>query len=252
MAAESLVALDGLVVHRGTFTLDIPHWEVGPGQVVGIVGPNGAGKTTLLESVAGLRPVDAGSVRVFGLDPWRQPELLRAALGFMSDDMPLFAMPIGRLMRTLSGYYATWDPELVERLLTTFDLNPAQRVGQLSRGQGTRLRLITAMAFRPRVLVLDEPAAGPRPGRAPGACRQRARRCASWPSCPQETGSVRCSLAAPGTAQHSSIAQRRRPGRTGLADVVLLPAFSAPSPSTSPTVAGFRPGRPSPARPCSR
>jgi ABC-2 type transport system ATP-binding protein len=60
----------------------------------------------------------------------------------------------------VSGYYPTWDADLVERLLAAFELDPSRKVHELSRGQGTRLRLLLAMAFRPRLLVLDEPAAG--------------------------------------------------------------------------------------------
>jgi len=160
MRATEWIGVNGLVVRRGSFTLEIPRWKVVPGQVVGLVGPNGAGKTTLLECLGGLRVIDDGTIRVFDLDPWRNPVRVRAELGFMSDDMPLFAMRIGGLLRMLSGYYKTWDRELVEELLGRFKLDPRKRVYELSKGQGTRLRLVTAMAFRPRVLLLDEPAAG--------------------------------------------------------------------------------------------
>ena len=60
----------------------------------------------------------------------------------------------------LSGYYRSWDPDLAADLLERFRLDPWAKVHELSRGQGTRLRLVTAMAFRPRLLVLDEPATG--------------------------------------------------------------------------------------------
>jgi ABC-2 type transport system ATP-binding protein len=154
-----LVEVRDLVVRRGRFALEIPAWSVEPGQVVGVVGPNGAGKTTLLESVAGLRPVDAGRVEVFGLDPWRRPRV-REALGFMSDDMALLDLRIDRLLRFVSGYYPTWDAALAGELLERFKLDASGKVGRLSKGQGTRIRLVLAMAFRPRVLVLDEPASG--------------------------------------------------------------------------------------------
>jgi ABC-2 type transport system ATP-binding protein len=78
----------------------------------------------------------------------------------MSDDLPLFDLKIGPLLRMLSGYYATWDKDLVEDLLERFKLDPRDNVRKLSKGQGTRIRLIAAMAFRPRVLLLDEPATG--------------------------------------------------------------------------------------------
>jgi len=128
--------------------------------VIGVVGPNGAGKTTLLESLAGLRPVTRGRLSVFGLDPWKQPVQVRSALGFMSDDMPLFPMRVGALLHLASGYYASWSPELVERLLVRLNVDPSRRVHELSRGEGTRVRLLLALAFQPRLLVLDEPATG--------------------------------------------------------------------------------------------
>jgi len=160
MTTTSLIELNNLEVKRGTFTLDIASWQVAPGQVIGLVGPNGAGKTTLLETLAGLRRKDAGSLSVLGADPWADPVTVRSSLGFMTDDMPVFHMRIGPLMRMLSGYYSTWDAALVDELLERFKLDPRQKTSALSRGQGTRLRLVTAMAFRPRLLLLDEPAAG--------------------------------------------------------------------------------------------
>jgi ABC-2 type transport system ATP-binding protein len=160
MTTTTLIELRRLRVRRDSFTLELPDWRVGPGEVIGLVGPNGAGKTTLLETLAGLRRRSGGELEVLGADPWRDPVTVRSALGFMSDDMPVFDMRIGPLLRLLSGYYHSWDDELVEELLERFKLDPAQKISRLSRGQGTRLRLITAMAFRPRLLLLDEPAAG--------------------------------------------------------------------------------------------
>ena len=103
MDASDLVDVRGLVVRRGAFSLEVPTFRVAAGEVVGVVGPNGAGKTTLLEAIAGLRPVHDGLLRVFGLDPWAQPVAVRSALGFMSDDMPLFELRVDRLLQMLSG-----------------------------------------------------------------------------------------------------------------------------------------------------
>lgn len=160
MKTHDLIEVEKLEIRRGSFTLGVTGWRVAPGEVIGLVGPNGAGKTTLLESVAGIRSVDGGAVRVFGLDPRSEPVRVRSALGFMSDDMPLFAMRVGALLRMLSGYYDTWDRDLVQQMVERFRIDPGKHVSELSRGQGTRLRLIVAMAFRPRLLLLDEPAAG--------------------------------------------------------------------------------------------
>jgi ABC-2 type transport system ATP-binding protein len=156
-----LVDVRDLLVVRGPFRLEVPGWTVAPGQVIGLVGPNGAGKTTLLETIAGLRPPERGRVHVLGgIDPWDEPVRARSALGFMSEDMPLFQMKVGALLKMLSGYYPSWDAKLADSLLERFSLDPGRKVSTLSRGEGTRLRLVTAMAFRPRLLVLDEPAGG--------------------------------------------------------------------------------------------
>jgi ABC-2 type transport system ATP-binding protein len=160
MKPDSLVSAENLVVRRGRFALRVPQWNVAAGEVVGIVGPNGAGKTTLLETIAGFRYADAGRMSVFGFDPWRDPVDVRLSLGFMADDLPIFGMRIADLLRTLSGYYATWDQDLAQEMLRRFELDPKKNTTQLSRGEGTRVRLLAAMAFRPRLLVLDEPAAG--------------------------------------------------------------------------------------------
>jgi ABC-2 type transport system ATP-binding protein len=159
MDATDLVHIQGMVVRRGAFRLEVPAWRVEPGQVVGIVGPNGAGKTTLLETVAGLRTANAGSVRVFGLDPWAHPVEVRSAFGFMSDDMAVFELRVDRLLRMVSGYYPSWDGDFARQLVERFAIDTRKKAGELSRGEGTRLRLVMAMAFRPRLLVLDEPAA---------------------------------------------------------------------------------------------
>ncbi len=160
MNADSLVSAENLVVRRGSFTLRVPQWQVAAGEVVGIVGPNGAGTTTLLETIAGFRKANAGAISVFGFEPWRDPVKVRSSLGFMTDDVPVFGMRIADLLRELSGYYATWDPNLAAELLRRFDLDPTAHVSKLSRGEGTRARLLIAMAFRPKLLVLDEPASG--------------------------------------------------------------------------------------------
>lgn len=156
----NLIEIEGLKVQRGSFVLEIPSWRLGSGKVLGLVGPNAAGKSTLLEVLAGFQKPDEGKVSVFGKEPWREVEAVRSRLGFMNDTYPLPGMKVGKLLRMVSGYYDSWDGALVERLLERFALKPGLRVNALSKGQGTRLRLILAMAFQPQVLLLDEPATG--------------------------------------------------------------------------------------------
>ena len=159
MSGDIIVCTE-VVVQRGAFSLRVPSWSVPRGCVVGVVGPNGAGKTTLLELIPGLRTPTAGSIHVTGLSPVHHQVAVRSKVGFMSADMPVFDLRIDKLLRLLSGYYPTWDPELVNTLLERFQLDASKRARDLSRGQATRLRLVAALGFKPELLVLDEPTAG--------------------------------------------------------------------------------------------
>ena len=163
LAANSrapLATVNGLRLQRGSFVLNVPSWSLPAGQVVGLVGPNGAGKTTLLRLLAGLEAPTEGTVSVLGMDPVAQLPQVRQQLGFLSDDQALFSLPIGRLLSMLSGYYPTWDAQLVTELMTRFELDPKQRIDRLSKGASTRVRIVIALAHRPKVVLLDEPGLG--------------------------------------------------------------------------------------------
>ncbi|MGH1345212.1 MAG: ABC transporter ATP-binding protein [Nannocystales bacterium] len=160
MTETKLVQVTDLKIERAGFGLHVPQWSIEPGSVVGVVGPNGAGKTTLLDCLAGIVRPTSGQVRVLGHDPSLDPVFVRSRTGFMSDDRPLFDLRVDKLLRVLSGYYTTWDDDLVAHLVQRFGLDLRAHVRELSKGQGTCLRVIAALAFRPTVVVLDEPGTG--------------------------------------------------------------------------------------------
>lgn len=155
-----IIDIQDLRVRRGGFELQVPCFQVQPGEVVGIVGPNGAGKTTLFEALAGLTRRQGGALSVLGHDPAKQPVAVRSQVGFVSPQQPLFDVRVGEVLGIVSGYYKTWDAAQAEAIRSRFELDPDKLVRTLSLGQGTRLRLLLAMAFRPKLLLLDEPASG--------------------------------------------------------------------------------------------
>jgi ABC-2 type transport system ATP-binding protein len=131
------------------------------GGVFGLIGGNGAGKTTLLRHILGMLKAQSGSVRVFGLDPVANPVGVLGRIGYLSEDRNLPNwMRVKQLMRYTQAFYPGWDERYAEELREAFDLDPNARVKSLSRGQRARAGLLVALAYRPDLLVLDEPSSG--------------------------------------------------------------------------------------------
>jgi ABC-2 type transport system ATP-binding protein len=144
-----------------TLALENVDLEVPRGVVFGLVGENGAGKTTLIQHLLGLLRAESGTVRVFGLDPVREPVRVLARVGYLSEERDLPGwMRVAELMRYLQAFYPGWDERYAEELLGRFELDPNALLSNLSQGQRARAGLLGAMAYRPDLLVLDEPSAG--------------------------------------------------------------------------------------------
>jgi ABC-2 type transport system ATP-binding protein len=131
------------------------------GQVYGLVGANGAGKTTLIKHLLGLLRAATGSVRVFGLDPVREPVRVLGRVGYLSEERELPEwMRVDELMAYTQAFHPTWDASYARELIETFGLDPAKKVKDLSKGMRAQAGLVAAVAHRPELLILDEPSSG--------------------------------------------------------------------------------------------
>jgi ABC-2 type transport system ATP-binding protein len=156
------VEISGMVKRYGPVTaVDGLTLTAGAGQVTAVLGPNGAGKTTTIEVCEGYRGVDAGTVRILGLDPMRAAAALRPRVGVMlqSGGIPP-AVPALEYLKTLSRFHVkphepAWLLDIVG--LTDLAKTPYKR---LSGGQQQRLSLAAAVIGRPELVFLDEPTAG--------------------------------------------------------------------------------------------
>jgi ABC-2 type transport system ATP-binding protein len=135
-------------------------WSVPSGRVIGLLGRNGAGKTTLLRCLLGLSPIDAGSIELFG-EPMLEPGGERMhRVGFVPQTFDLFPwMKVRAYLDFTAAFYERWNASLVDRLLSSWDLDPKQKIGELSQGQRQKLAIVRAIAPDPDLLVLDEPVA---------------------------------------------------------------------------------------------
>ncbi len=144
-----------------TTALDAVSLSLPPGAVYGLVGANGAGKTTLIKHLLGLLRAESGTVRIFGLDPVADPVGVLSRVGYLSEenDLPGW-MRVDELLRYSRAFYPAWDDALAAQLGRDFALDPSATVATLSKGQKARLGLVIALAYRPELLVLDEPSSG--------------------------------------------------------------------------------------------
>lgn len=135
--------------------------SVAPGDVLGLIGRSGAGKTTLLRIAAGLLKPDLGRVTLFGLDPWLHSVEVKRRLGYVAESQTvpprLSASALIELHRDL---YPSWDRELERLLLGRLAIPASKPIAGLSKGEARKVLLLCAIAHRPELLILDEPAGG--------------------------------------------------------------------------------------------
>ena len=135
--------------------------HVPQGQALGLIGANGAGKSTLLKVLVNLLPPSSGRAEILGQDSRVLSPAIFERVGYMAEGQHL---PAVRTVQELLDYcrplYRRWDTVLATRLLTTLDLAPATELPHASRGQRMKAALVATLAFRPDVLILDEPLEG--------------------------------------------------------------------------------------------
>ncbi len=162
MMGQAIVEVAGLARRFGrTHALHDVDLTVGEGSVYGLVGENGAGKTTLVKHLLGLLRARQGTVRMFGHDPVADPPRVLAQIGYLAENHELPDwLRLDAYLRYLEAFYPAWDRALASELCRRFELHSAQKLGKMSKGQRARAALVGALAFRPRLLILDEPSSG--------------------------------------------------------------------------------------------
>lgn len=159
---ESVVQVQHLgKAFRSHRVLEDVSFEVVRGQTFALLGRNGAGKTTTLRLLLGLLHADGGRLQILGCDPSKEPLALRRRIGYLAEDQAMYpSMTPLQLCRFLEPFYPTWNRRLADDFLDRFELPRHTRIGRLSKGQSVKLGLAVALAHRPELAILDDPAMG--------------------------------------------------------------------------------------------
>jgi ABC-2 type transport system ATP-binding protein len=135
--------------------------SVDAGTIYALLGPNGAGKTTAIRTLLNMLRPSRGSASVLGIDSTRLGRAELARIGYVSEGQQLPDwMTVNAFLAYCRGFYSNWDDHLCRRLVTDFELPPHRKLRHLSRGMRVKAALVSALAYRPHLLILDEPFSG--------------------------------------------------------------------------------------------
>lgn len=135
--------------------------EVPEGQVTAFLGPNGAGKSTTIKCLLNLHRPDSGTIEVLGGDSRKLGPAQFTQIGYVSENMELpLWMTVGQFFNYCRPLYPNWDAGFEKQLMMQFDLPTDTKLKDLSRGMRMKAALLSSLAYRPKLVVLDEPFSG--------------------------------------------------------------------------------------------
>lgn len=155
----ALLEINNLTKKYGKFVaLDGVNLSLGEGKIVGLLGPNGSGKTTLMKCVAGLLTPDGGSITVDGKPIGAETKKIVSFLPERTYLRP--TQTVASVLEYFSLFYEDFDVSAAEKMLNVLGVNKKAELKTLSKGTKEKVQLITVMARRARLYLLDEPIGG--------------------------------------------------------------------------------------------
>jgi ABC-2 type transport system ATP-binding protein len=135
--------------------------SVPEGSVFALLGPNGAGKTTTIKVMVNILRPTAGTVKLLGVDSRQLGPTQFRQIGYVSENQDLPApMTVREFLDYCRPLYPTWDAPFAASLAQKLDIPLDRKISVLSRGTRMKAALVSSLAYRPKLLILDEPFAG--------------------------------------------------------------------------------------------
>jgi ABC-2 type transport system ATP-binding protein len=167
MSTDHVIEVEHLVRTFGAFrAVDDVSFHVERGEIFGYLGANGAGKSTTIRMLSGLLAPSGGRALVAGRDVGREPDEVKASIGYMSQKFSLYTdLTVEQNFEFFGGIYGLPSKHVrrrVAELSETLDLRPLldELTGALPGGLRQRVALASALLHEPEIVFLDEPTAG--------------------------------------------------------------------------------------------
>lgn len=143
---------------RGNFDISL---SVEKGEVFGFVGINGAGKTTLIRQMMGFLKPDKGSIKIDGLDSWKDAAEIKKKIGYIPGEIAFPDAPTGNdFLKRQAELLELKDMSYAKEIISTFQLDPSANLKRMSKGMKQKTAIIAAFMANPDILILDEPTTG--------------------------------------------------------------------------------------------
>ena len=162
-----MIRVESLTRTYGDLTaVDQVSFEIGQGEIVGLLGHNGAGKTTIMKMITGYLEPTGGSIEIEGMDIATEREAVQQRIGYLPENDPLYpemtVIDYLDYAAALHGVAETDRPQRIREALRRTDLLPraTESIGTLSRGYRQRVGVAQAILHNPKLLILDEPTNG--------------------------------------------------------------------------------------------
>ena len=143
---------------RGIFDINL---EVRRGKTLGYCGTNGAGKTTTLRHMMGFLKPDSGTVRVFGLDPYKNSDKIMGRIGYLPGEIAFPLVENGtQFLEIQAELTGQKDMKKAERIINMMQLDPTANIRRMSKGMKQKTAIVAAFMNSPELIILDEPTTG--------------------------------------------------------------------------------------------
>lgn len=159
--ADNILTVDKLTKRFKDFSLKNVSFRLPRGYVMGFIGPNGAGKSTTIKLILNLLSKDSGQIKVFGLDNLQHELVIKNRIAFVFDENHYYEeLSIRDMARIVAPFYKHWETQTFEKCLRDFELDPKQKIKQLSKGMKMKFSLAVALSHGAELLIMDEPTSG--------------------------------------------------------------------------------------------
>ncbi len=156
---ENVLEIKNLCKKYTGFELKNINMKLPKGMIMGLIGENGAGKTTTIKAILNIINKDSGQIKIFGMDA--EQKEVKQDIGVVLDDSFLSEyLSTKDINKIMKNFYTTWNEELYFKYIENFKL-PINKISKdYSSGMKMKLKIATALAHNPKLLILDEPTSG--------------------------------------------------------------------------------------------